>query len=98
MYSQRLPTQAKIKYQIFVAVLFLEEIETITRITSSKYSAPTFAQGKPNGKLGVFIDLTRNTHIFKHDYTGKILSSFTTIADATQHISGTEYCFCKLDL
>ena len=95
VYSQSLPTPTNLKDDLLVQLALMQEYGIITTMPHSKYSSPMFAQGKPNCKLRILVDLRRINHLIKNDY-GEHNHPVTTIADAAQHMAGKKY-FCKLD-
>ena len=61
----------------------------------SKYTKPVFGQGKPNGKLGLIVDLREIISLIADDYTNNNHPD-STLPDAAQHLAGKSL-FCKLD-
>ena len=58
-YSQSLPAPINLKDDILVELALLHKYGIITTLPFSKYASPIFAQRKPNGKLGLLVDLRK---------------------------------------
>ena len=67
----------------------------ITVLPFSKYASLLFAQRKPNGKLGIFVDLPEINSLTADDYTNNS-HPVNTLSDVAQHLAGKSL-FCKLD-
>ena len=93
--AQGLSTPTNLKDDLLVEMALMQEYGIITILPYNKYSAPIFAQGKPNGKLRILVDLRRINHLLKNDYNQQN-HLVTTMADAAQHMDG-KHRFCKLD-
>ena len=95
VYAQSLPTPTNFKDYLLVELALIRDYGIIMTLPYSKYSSPTVAQRKPNGKLRILVDLRRINHLVKNDYN-QHNHTVTTIAEAVQHMAGKKY-FCKLD-
>ena len=61
-YSRSFPSPNNLKDDILVELAQLHKYGIITTLPFSKYASPIFAQGKPNGKLHLLVDLRKKTH------------------------------------
>ena len=61
----------------------------------TKYGSPIFAQGKPNGNLGLLVHLRKINKLIADDYTNNN-HPVSTLSDAAQHLA-EKLLFCKLD-
>ena len=86
-YSQSLPTLVNLKDDILVELALLYKYGIITTLPFSKYASPIFAQKKPNGKLRLFVDLTKINNFNSDDYI-KNNHQVSTLTDAAQHMAG----------
>ena len=73
----------------------LHKYGIITTLPFRKYANPIFAQRKPNGELGLLVDLRKINTLIADDYINKN-HPFSTLTDAAQHMAGKNL-FCKLD-
>ena len=94
-YSQSLPTPINLKEDILVELAMLHKYGIITTLPFSKYASPIFAQKKPNGKLGLLVDLRKINNLISDDYINNN-HPVSTLVDAAQHLAGKKL-FCKLD-
>ena len=67
----------------------------ITVLLFSKYATPIFAHRKPNGKLGLLVDLRKINTRIADDYTSNN-HPVSTLSDVALHLAGKSL-FCKLD-
>ena len=67
----------------------------ITVLPFSKYASPILAQGKPNGKLHLLVDLRKINTLIADDYTNKN-PPVSILSYAAQHQAGKSL-YCKLD-
>ena len=95
VYSQSLPMPIYLKEDLNVEFALMHKYGIITVLPFSKYASPIFAQGKPNGKLRLLVDLRKINTLIADDYTNNI-HPVSTLSDATQHLAGKSL-FCKLD-
>ena len=93
-YTQNLPTPINLEEDIFVELAMLHRYGTIPMLPFSKYANPIFAQKKPNGKLGLLVDLRKINTLISDDYINNN-HPVSELTDATQHIAGKRL-FCKL--
>ena len=94
-YSQSLPTPISLKEDIYVELALLQRYRIIISLPFSKYASPIFAQKKPNGNLGLLVDLRQINNLISDDYINNN-HPVSTLTDAAQHITGKKL-FCKLD-
>ena len=69
LYSRKLPRQIHLKEDLIVELALMHEYGVITVLPFSKYASPKFAQGKPNGKLRLLVDLRKIDSLTADDYT-----------------------------
>ena len=84
-----------LKEDQFVELALMHKYGIITVLSFSKYASPIFAQGKPNGKLRLLVDLRKINSLIADDYTNNN-HPVSTLSDAAQHLSGKSL-FYKLD-
>ena len=84
-----------LKEDLIVELALIHKYGLITVLPFSKYASPIFAQRKPNGKLGLLVDLRKINNQIADDYTNNN-HPVSTLSDATQHLAGKSL-FCKLD-
>ena len=94
-YSQSLPTPMNLKDDITVELALLHRYGIITTLPFAKYSSPMFAQGKPNWRVCLLVDLRKINNLITQDYVNSN-HHVSTLSDAAQHKAG-EKLFCKLD-
>ena len=94
-YSQNLPMPIHLKENLIVELAPMHRYGIITVLQFSKYASPIFAQGKPNGKLRLLLDLRKIKTLITDDYTD-INHPVSTLSVAAQHLAGKSL-FCKLD-
>ena len=73
----------------------LQHFEIITTLPFSKYASPIFSQKKPNGKLGLLVELRKINNLVSDDYINNN-HPVSTLTDAAKHMAGKNL-FCKLD-
>ena len=95
VYSQSLPMPIHLKKDLIVELVLTHKYGIITVLPFSKYASPIFAQRKPNGKLGLLVDLRKINSLIADDYTNNN-HPVSTLSDAAQHPAGKSL-FCKLD-
>ena len=95
LYSQSLPMPINLKEDLIVELALMHKYGIITILLFSKYASPIFAQRKPNGKLGLLVNLRKINTLIADDYTNKN-HPVSTLSDAAQHLAGKSL-FCKLD-
>ena len=84
VYSQSLPMPIHLKEDRIVELALMHKYRIITVLPFSKYASPIFAQGKPNGKLRLLVDLRKNNSLIADDYTNNN-HPVSTLSDAAQH-------------
>ena len=95
VYSQSLPMPIHLKEDLIVELALMHKYGIITVLPFSKHASPIFAQRKPNGKLGLLVDLRKINSLIADDYTN-YNHPVSTLSDAAQHLAGKSL-FCKLD-
>ena len=95
LYSQKLPRQIHLKEDLIVELALMHKYGVITVLSFSKYASPKFAQGKPNGKLRLLVDLLKINSLTADDYTN-INHPVSTLSEAAQHLA-RKSLFCRLD-
>ena len=85
--SQTLPTPINLKEDILVELAILQRYGIITTLPFSKYASPIFAQKKPNGKLGLLVDLRKINNLVLDDYINNN-HPVSTLTEAAQHMTG----------
>ena len=95
VYAQSLPVPINLKKDLTVELALMHRYGIITTFSFSKYASPIFAQRKPNGKLGVLVDLQKINALISDDYINNN-HPISTLSDAAQHLAGKQL-FCKLD-
>ena len=95
VYRQSLPMPIHAKEHLFVELALMHKYGIITVLISSKIASPIFAQRKPNGKLGLLVDLRKINTLIADDYTN-FHHPVSTLSDAAQHMAG-KLLFCQLD-
>ena len=95
IYSQSLPMSIHLKVDLNVELALKHKYGIITEMPSSKYASPMFAQGKPNGKLRLHVDIRKIDSLIADDYTNNT-HPVSTLSDAAQHLAWKSL-FCKLD-
>ena len=95
VYSQNLtmPIHVKVNLNVELAVLHNDVIFTVSPF--SKYAGPIFAQGEPNGKLRLLVDLGKMNILIADDYTNNN-HPVSTLSVAAEHLAGKSL-FCKLE-
>ena len=68
---------------------------SITVLLFFKYARPIFAKTKHNGRLRLFVDLSKISSLFADDYTNNNHPN-GTLLEAAQHFTA-KFLFCKLD-
>ena len=58
--------------EILVELALMQYYGIVTLLPNSKYSSLIFAQRKSSGKLRIPIDLRRENHLLRIDYSNKI--------------------------
>ena len=86
VYSQNLPMPVHQKEDLIVELAFNHKYGIITVLTFSKYANPILAQGKPNGKLRLFMDLMKINGLIPVDYTNND-HTLGTFSDAAQQLA-----------
>ena len=66
--AQNIPTKTNLKDYSLVELALMQEYEVVTTLPYRKSSSPIFAQGKPNRKQRLLVDLRRINHLLKNDY------------------------------
>ena len=92
--SQSLPMSIQLKEDRIVELALMRKYGIITALPFSKYASPIFAQRKPNGKLGLLVDLRKINSLIADDYF-KSIHQVSTLSDAAQPLAGKSL-FCKL--
>ena len=95
VYSQNLPMPIHLKENLIVELALMHNYGIITVLPFSKYASPIYAQRKPNGKLGLLVDLRKINTLIADDYTNNN-QPVSTLSDTAQHLAGKSL-FCKLD-
>ena len=95
VYSQSLPMPIHLKEDLIVELALMHKYGIITVLPFSMYASPVFAQGKPNGKLRLLVDLRKINSLIADDYTNN-KHPVSTLSDAAQQLAG-KLLFCKLD-
>ena len=95
VFSQSLPKPIHLKEDIIVERAPMHKYGIITVLPLSKYASPIFAQRKPNGKVGLLVDLRKINTLIADDYTNNN-HPVRTLSDAAQRLAG-KFFFCKLD-
>ena len=95
VYSQSLPILIHLKEDLIVEVALMHKYGIITFLPFSKYASPIFAQGEPNGRLRLLVDLRMIDTLIADDYTNNN-QPVCILSDAAQLLSGKSL-FCKLD-
>ena len=95
VYSQNLPMPIHLKEDLFVELALMHKYGIITVLPFSKYASSIFAQGKPNGKLRLLVDLQKVNSLIADDYTNNS-HPVSTLSDAAQHLAAKSL-FCRLD-
>ena len=93
--SQSLPMPIHLKEDLKVELVLMHKYGIITVLPFSKYASPIFAQRKPNGKLGLLVDLRKINSLIADDYTNNN-HPVSILSDAAQH-PAVKSLFCKLD-
>ena len=83
-----------LKENVIVELAVMHENGIITVLPFFKYTSPIFAQGKPNGKLRLLVDLRKLNSPIAEDYNNNNYP-FRTLSDAAPHLAGKSL-FCKL--
>ena len=83
-YCRSLPTPIKMKEDITVKLALLLKWGFITTLAFSISTSPSFAKGKPNGKLRLFVELGQVKNMISGDYINNI-HPVSTLTDAAQH-------------
>ena len=84
-----------LKEDIIVELAIIQKYGIITVLPFSEYASPMFAQRKPNGKLGLLVDLRKINSLIEEYYTNNN-HPVSNLSDAAQHLAGKSL-FCKLD-
>ena len=84
-----------LKENLIVELALMHENGIITVLLFFEYASPIFGQGKPNGKVRLFVDLRKIKSLIADDYT-KNNHPVSTLSDAAQHLAGKSL-FCKGD-
>ena len=95
VYSQSLPMPIHLKEDIIVELALMYKYGIITVLPFSKYASLIFAHRKPNGKLGLLVDLRKINTRIADDYTSNN-HPVSTLSDVALHLAGKSL-FCKLD-
>ena len=95
VYSQSLPMSKHLKEDLIVELALMHKKGIIAVLPSSQHASPIFAQRKPNGILGLIVDLRKINKVIAVDYTN-INHPVSTLSDAAQHMAG-KAIICKLD-
>ena len=95
VYNKSLPTPIHLKEDLIVELAPMHKYGTITALPFPKHASPLFAEGKPNGKLRLPLDLQKTNSLISDDYTNNN-HPVSTLSDAAQHLGGKSL-FCKLD-
>ena len=95
VYSQSLSMPIHLKEDLIVELALKHKYGIITVLPFSKYASPIFAQRKPNGKLGLLVDLRKINTLIADDYTNNN-HPVSTLSDAAQQLAGKSLV-CKLD-
>ena len=95
VYSQRLPMPIHLKDDLIVELALRHKYGIMTVLPLSKYASAIFAQGEPNGKLRLLVDLLTINSLVAEDFTNNN-HPVSTLSDAAQHLAGRSL-FCKLD-
>ena len=85
-FSQSLPAPIKLEDNILVELALLHKYGIITTLPFSKYASPVIAKKKPNGKLGLLLDLRKINTLIADDSI--INNPVSTLTDAAQHMAG----------
>ena len=93
--SQNLLMPIHLKEDVIVELALMHKYGIITLLPFSKYASSIFAQGKPNRKLRLLVDLGKINTLIADDYTNNNHPD-STLSDAEQHLAGKSL-FCKLD-
>ena len=94
-YSQELRISFKLKEDLKVELALVHKNVTIPVLLFSKYANPILAQGKPNGKLRLLVDMSKINSLIADEYN-KNNHSVSTLSDAARCLAGKSF-FCKLD-
>ena len=95
IYSQSLPMPFHLKEDLIVELTLLHKYRIITVLLFSKYESSIFAQGKPNVRLRLLVDLGRINSLIADDYTNNS-HPVSTLSDSAQDLTGRSL-FCKQD-
>ena len=95
VYSQSLSMPIHLIEDLIVELALMHKYGIITVLPFSKYASPIFAQGKPNGKLRLLVDLRKINSLIAIDYTNNNYP-VSNLSYAAQHLAGNSL-FCKLD-
>ena len=93
VYSQSLPMPIHLKEDLIVELALMHKYGIITVLPFTKYASPIFAQGKPDGKLRLLLDLRKISSLIADDYTNNN-HPVSTLSDAAQHLAG-KLLFCS---
>ena len=94
VYSQNLAIPIHLKEDLNIELALMHKYGTITVLPSFKYANPTFAQGKPNRTLRLFVDIQKINSLIVDDCI-KNNHPVSTLSDAAQHLAG-KLLFCQL--
>ena len=87
VYSQSLPMPIHLKEDLIAEFALMHNYGIITVLPFSKYVSPIFAQGKPNGKLRLLVDIRKINTLIADDYTNNN-HQVSTLSNAAHHLAG----------
>ena len=93
IYAPNPQTPDHLREDLLVELALMQYFDIVTMLPYSKYSSPIFAKRKPNGKLGILIDLQKIKFLLRHDYSNNNFPVLT-LTDAGQHLANKSI-FCK---
>ena len=93
--SQSLPMPIHLKGDLIVELASMHKYGIITALPLSKYASPISAQGKPNRKLRLLVDLRKINTLIADVYTNTN-HPVSTLSDAAHHVA-EKSLICKLD-
>ena len=93
--TKSLAMRIHLKEDLVVEIALMNKDGIITVLLLPKYASPILAQGKPNSKQRLLVDLRKINTLIANDYT-KINNPVSSLSDATQHLAGKSR-LCKLN-
>ena len=90
LYTQNLLVPINLKKNLTVELALMHRYGIITTLAFSKDASPIFAQGKPNGKMRLLVDLRKINALISDDYINKN-HPVSTLSDAAQHFASKKF-------